>query len=265
MGLAVETLGFRVANPSSTFTAVTMAAGNSNVVRQFTQGTKASLEHIARQGATAGSWRILSSSLHDNVRGITYKFAETPSTLVLPDYVGEPLQSGDTLTIQGTGGTNETEVGSITVYYQDVLGLAAKLYMWEDIAGAIEHVKPLEVDVSIGGTAGNWTDQLFTTTDGQQKADRKYAVLGWVTDTALCAVAVYGGETGNVRMGGPGPTSGLSTSHWFIDESKRMGTPHIPVISANNFGSTYVSTLTTATSGTAVVSLTLALLRDGFA
>lgn len=264
MGLAIETLGFRVANPSTTFTAVTMASGNSSTVRNFTPGTTARMEHICRQGATAGFWRVLSPVLHDNVRGVSYKFAETPSTLYMPDYYGVPLASGDSLVIQGTGGTNETEVGAITIYYQDVLGLAAKLYSWEDIVGSIETLKPLEVDVTIGGTAGNWTDQLLTTTDGQQKADRKYAVLGWVTDTALAAVAVYGGETGNVRMGGPGPTSGLSTSHWFIDESKRMGTPHIPVISANNFGSSYVSTLTTATSGTAVVSLNLALLRDGF-
>lgn len=265
MGLAIETVGFHVANPSTTYTAVTMATGDSNVVRQFARGTEARLEHLTRQGATAGAWRVRSATLHDNVRGITYKFAETPSSLWMPDYIGQRVQPGDTLTIEGTGGTAETEVGSATLYYQDVDGLSAKLYSWGDIRGAIEHLKPLEVDVTTSGTAGVWSDTLLTATDGQQKADRKYAVLGWTTDTALAAVAVLGGETGNVRMGGPGLLSPRETAHWFIQESERMGTPHIPVISALNFGSSYVSVLASATSTAAVVFLQLALLTDGFA
>lgn len=264
MGLAVETLGFRVANPSSTFTAVTMATGNSLTVRTFRDGTNARLEHITRQGATSGAWRILSPVLHDNVTGITFVYAETPSSLFMPDYLGEPLASGDTLVVQGTGGTAETEVGSMTIYYEDVNGLAATLYNWPDIRGSIEHLKTFEVDVTIGGTAGIWTDTLLNATDKQAKADRKYAILGWTTDTALAAIAFVGGETGNVRMGGPGPTSPPETSHWFIQESERMGTPHIPVISANNFGNTNLSVLTTATSGTAKVTVIAGLLRSGF-
>jgi hypothetical protein len=264
MGLAVETLAFRVANPGTTFTAVTMATGNSNVVRQFSQGSKAVLEHATRQGATSGAWRIISPVLHDNVTGITLITAETPSVLLLPDYVGEPMQPGDTLTIQGTGGTAETEVGSITIYYQDVLGLSAMLYNWADILPAVEHLKTFEVDCSVGGTAGIWADTLLNATDKQAKADRKYAILGWVTDTALAAIGFYGGETGNVRIGGPANTTPEESSHWFIQESERMGTPHIPVISANNFGSTNVSIVTTATSGTAKITVSCALLRAGF-
>jgi len=264
MGRAIEMLGFRVANPSTTFTAVTMATGDSNVVRQFTPSAGAVLEHVVRQGATSGAWRILSPVLHDNVTGLTWIFNETPSIVAMPDFYGEPMQPGDTLTIQGTGATNETEVGAITINYADVLGLSAMLYMWDDIRPNIEHLKPFEVDCSIGGTAGVWADTLMNATDKQAKADRKYAVLGWTTDTALAAIALHGGETGNVRIGGPGPVTMEDTAYWFIQESNRQGSPHIPVISANNFGSTNVSVLTTATSGTAKVTLNCALLRAGF-
>lgn len=264
MGRAIETLGFKVTNPSSTFTAVTMATGDSNVVRQFTKTTRAYIEHITRQGATSGAWRVISSTLHDNVTGLTYTFAETPSSIAMPDFIGEPVQPGDTLTIQGTGGTAETEVGSITISYEDVLGLDAKLYMWDDIRPNIEHLKPFEVDVSIGGTAGVWTNALLNATDKQAKADRKYAILGWTSDTALDAVTFVGGETGNVRIGGPGPTAMDVTAFWFILESNRFGVGHIPVISANNFGNTNCAILTTATSGTAKVTVQAALLRDGF-
>lgn len=264
MGLAIETIGFKVTNPGATFTAVTVATGNSLTIRQFTPGTKAVLEQVLRQGATSGGWRLLSPVFHDNVTGITLITAETPSIWAMPDYIGQPVASGDTLVVQGTGGTAETECGAFTVYYQDVLGLDAKMYMWEDLASSIEQIKPFEVDVSVGGTAGVWTDALFNATDKQAKADRKYAVLGWLTDTALAAVAFYGGETGNVRIGGPGSTNAEDTSDFFVDEARRMGTPHIPVISANNFGSTNVSIFTTATSGTAKVTVMTGLLRAGF-
>lgn len=264
MGRAIEMLGFRVANPGSTFTAVTTATGDSLTVRTFNQASGAMLEHATRQGATSGGWRILSPVLHDNNTGITLITAETPSVMLAPDFIGQPMKSGDTLTVQGTGGTAETEVGTITIDYNDVDGLAAKLYMWEEIRAAYEHWKPFEVDCAIGGTAGVWADTLMNATDKQAKADRKYAILGWTTDTALAAIAIHGGETGNVRIGGPAPTTPEDTAFWFILESNRQGTPHIPVISANNFGNTNVSVITTATSGTAKVVLNCALLRDGF-
>ena len=264
MGIVVETLGFRVANPSSTFTAVTMATGDSNVVRQFRDGTKAVLEAVFRQGATAGAWRFLSAVLHDNVRGLTFITAETPSHTLLPEQIGEPLQPGDTLSISGTGGTAETEVGAINIYYQDVLGMDAKLYSWPDIANSIEHLKPVEVDCTPNGTAGVWSDTLITATEDLLKADRKYAILGYLLDTAVAAMAVKGGETGNARVGGPGATESDVTIDWFVRESMRHGTPHIPVVSANNKGSTNVSILSTATSGTVKAQLMMALLVPGF-
>lgn len=264
MGLACEILGFRVANPSTTFTAVTMATGDSATVRTFRDGSRARLEHVLRQGATSGAWRIKSPTMHDNVVGITYVYAETPSIIAMPDFIGEPMTSGDTLTIQGTGGTAETEVGAAIIYYEDVNGLAATLYSWDDISASIEHIYTDEVDAAIGGTAGVWNDTLLNATTTQHKADRKYAVLGWTSDTAACALGIHGGETGNVRIGGPVPTSMEDTAFWFIQESKRMGTPHIPVISANNFGNTNLSILSTSTSGTAKITLNLGLLRAGF-
>jgi len=264
MGLAIEILGFHTANPGATFTAVTMATGDSATVRIYREGSRTVLEHLGRQGATAGSTRILSPLLHDNVKGITVVTAETPAVHLLPDFTGQPLGSGDTLTIQQTGGTAETEVGFLEIYYEDVKGLDARLYSWDEIRGAYEHVKPIEVDCTIGGTAGVWSDTLMNATDGQQKADYAYAILGWTTDTALAAVAIKGSETGNVRIGGPGPTSAEDTSAWFVKESQRMGTPHIPVISALNFGNTNVSVLTTATSGTAKVVLNAVQMRKGF-
>lgn len=264
MGLAIETLGFHVANPGATFTAVTMATSDSATVRQFNQGTKAMLTAVTRQGATAGAVRIRSATFHDPTFGITYVTAENPTHIEVPQQVGQPVQPGDTLTIEGTGGTAETEVGSLTIYYQDVLGLAAPLYNWADLVGSIEHLHTVEVDCPIGGTAGVWADTLINATQDTFKADRKYAILGYTTDTALAAIAFKGSETGNVRNGGPGTTEADVTSNWFIGVNQALQLPCIPVISANNKGSVNVGILSTATSGTAKVSATLALMAKGF-
>lgn len=265
MGLACETVGFSVANPGATFTAVTMASGDSNRVREFSRGSQCALHAITRQGATSGAIRIFSAVMHDVVRGITIITPETPTSAVLEPFVGEPMQPADTLTIQGTGGTAETEVGTATFWYQDVLGLQARLFKYSDIQGAVEHLKPVEIDCTPNGSAGTWSDTALNNTEDLLKADRKYAVLGYLTDTAVASVAVKGSETGNVRIGGPGLTTSYFTSRWFVDQAIYHNLPYIPVISANNKAAIFASIITTATSGTVKVQLMLALLAASFA
>lgn len=264
MGLACETLAFRALNPGATYTAVTMATGDSATVRQFTTGTVTQLVHLTRQGATSGAVRVRSAVMHDPVYGLTYLTAETPTHIEVPEEIGQNMQSGDNLTIEMTGGTAETEVGTLTHWYQDVLGLAATLYNWQDISGRIEHLHTVEVDITIGGTAGVWTDTLINATQDTFKADRKYAILGFQTDTALAAIAVKGSETGNVRIGGSGTTESIVTHNWFVNVNKRYQRPTIPVMSANNKGSFFVSIVGTPTSGTAKVTVSMALLAAGF-
>src|SRR5579859_1162233 len=265
MGIAAETTSFSATNPGATFTAVTMATGDTNRVRTFNPTTPAKLIEATRQGVSAGSLRIASPALHDNVRGINLIAGQTPSVFPLPREIGQPLVSGDTLTISLTGGTGEVDGGTITIFYQDLAGIQARLHGWPDISGYIEHIKPLEIDVTGSGTAMAWSDTVITTTEDLLNADRSYAVLGYSTDTAAAAVGLKGQEIGNLHLAGCGTLLSEDTNDYFIDWAENYGLPIIPVISANNKGSIFASLAMVATSQSVKLQLILARLSTQFA
>lgn len=265
MGLAFETTVGNATNPGATVTAVTMVTGDTNRVRSFSASAYARLESIFRQGATEGVAGVRSPAFHDAVRGIRFITSETPSRFDLPTETGEPLASADTLTIEVSGGTAEVDAVGVSIYYSDTQGLAARLHSWGDISGFIEHIKPLEVDWTTNGTANVWQDTVITTTEDLLIADRSYAVLGYILDTAMTAFGVKGQETGNVRHCGPGSTTSLETNDYFVRLSNQRGTPHIPIVSANNKGSIFVTGSAVATGSAVKSQLILALLAKSFA
>lgn len=259
---AIDTIVGTAANPSSTFTAVTFNTGDSGSVRSFPATNSARIERVMRGGATSGAVRVLSPRLHDNVRGITYTSAENPSIFLMPQVIGQTVYPQDTLTVQVTGGTAETELAVLSIYYENLPGSDARLHNWADIASMIQYIKPLEVDVTNSATIGAWTDTVITHTEDLLIANRDYAVLGYVTDTNQTAVGLKGTETGNLRICGPGTTASDDTSQFFVDWSNREGTPHIPVMNSANKGAIFVSTADAVASSTPKVQLVLALLTS---
>lgn len=248
MGLAIDTVGFFATNPGATITAATVSPGDSFTIRSFAPSSSAFLEEIVRKGATAGMVRVRSPLVHDNVRGVMFSTGETPSRFLLPPEVGQVVQSQDNLIVEVSGGTAETDTGVLIVYYSDLLGASARLRSWGDIAHNIKNIKPVEVDLTTSGTIGTWVDTVLTTTENLMHANSDYAVLGYVLDVACLAFGVKGQDTSNLRVCGPGITDSSDTSDFFVKQSDRHGTPHIPVISAANRFSTYVSALSDTAS-----------------
>lgn len=259
---AIDTVVGKVTNAGATLTAVTFNSGDSGVVRNFAQTDRAYLERITRAGASSGMARVLSPLLHDNVRGISFTSAETPTHYLMPQQRGELLNPQDTLTVQCTGGTAETDLVALSIYYTNLPGAHARLYNWSDIMPLIAHIKPMEVDVTNSATIGAWTDTVITTTENLLKANTDYAVLGYVTDIVQGMVGIKGLETNNLRVCGPGATLTDTTSNYFVEWSQREQLPHIPVFNAANAGSTYVSTCDTTASTTPKVQLILAQLTS---
>lgn len=258
MGLAIDTIATKVVNPSTTFTATTVAPGDSLVVRNFNPPDTAFLEGVIRKGAAAGASRIVSPLFHDNVTGLTMFTSESPTRFELEQYQGQQLRSSDTLSVLMTGGAAETDGVALQIYYSNLPGSSARLHAWGDIAGNIRNLKAVQVAVTNSATTGVWTDTAITTTENQLHADSDYAILGYLIDTACMAVAFKGQETGNLRVGGPGVTSSDDTASFFVDQSNQRGTPHIPVFNANNRFSFYVSTVDVVASTTANVTVMLA-------
>ena len=262
MGLALDSIGFSKANPGSTFTAATAATGDSFTVRNFAQTAYARLIGMTRQGAAAGGIRVLSPLLHDNVRGITVQTAETPSLHMMPRQIGQRLQPQDTLTVQITGGTNETDGGVLFVAYSDLPGAAARLHTWDDIKPLVKNIKPIQVSPGSVGGSDAWVDTVITTTEDLTHANTDYAVLGYVTDAAAAAIGIKGIDTGNLRVCGPGPTATFDISEIFIAMSIQMQIPFIPVFNSANKGATFMSLFSPNAAVTADVSLICAELTQ---
>lgn len=245
MGLVLDTVLLDLHNAATTavgLTPSTPATGDSLSVRSFAANAYAKLEAVFLH-ASAGPRRaqITSPRMHDNVTGIALQFAELPTEFALPRYVGEPLYSADTLTVQLDAAASSDTVAALLNYYSDIPGSAADLRNWGDIAGRIKHIKAMQVAVTSSATIGQWSDTVITTTDNQLHADAEYAVLGFETSAALLTFAIKGPATSNYRVGCPGSTETTDVTEYFITMGEKHNTPHIPVFKANDRNSTYVS------------------------
>lgn len=261
MGVAIDTVAAFVTNSTPLINA-TVSPGDSFTVRSFQSPAWARLEAIILKGGQVSFVRVVSPLLHDVSRGITFISAQAPTQVNLPQDVGQPLFSGDTLTPQlNSGGANST-VMAIQNYYSDVGGAAARLHSWGDISGLIKNIKPLEVDCVASATIGTWADTPITTTENLLHANTDYAVLGYNVDAAVAVVAIRGQDTGNLRIGGPGTPLQDTSVDYFIDADARHSGPHIPVINAANAPSTAVSILDNVVSTATKVQLILAELSS---
>lgn len=253
---AIDTVFTFVANPGATYTATAASPGDSLVVRSFnTPGSPAQLENIFRRGATAGAARVRSPVFHDNVTGINLDTSETANALGMPFAAYQVLKSADTLIVEVTGGSSETDGAALSIYYPQGSGFDARLASWGDVSGIIKSYKSFQVAVTNSATIGTWTDTVITTTENQFHADSDYVVLGYQSSVALGMVGVKGPETANFRNCGPGNVGSIDTSDWYLRQSNESGYAAMPVFNANNRANTYVSTVDVAASTAAVITL----------
>lgn len=259
---AIETLTFRVTNPGAAFTTVTMNTGQTNAVRAHSREGSAFLCEAWTQQATAGALRVKSPRLHDDVVGIRMLTQAADIRRIWPEAMAQPLFSQDTLTIDMTGGAAEVDAGALLMYYEDLGGVNARLATWDEIKPRVEHHYGHPVAVAGPGTSGDWSaGTVLTTTADEWKANRDYAVLGYTLDTASLSVAIAGTDTGNLKVGGPGPLVADETRDFFVAESIRLGRPCIPIINAANRQGTLVHVAKVGAGGTVNVTLMLALLK----
>lgn len=259
---AVEVVTARLTGVNGVFTAVTFNTGNSNEVRSHANEGTAFLEEIWVQGATAGSVRVKSPRMHDDVVGIRMVYPAAQVRRLLPEEAKAVIYPQDSFDVAIASGAVEVDSVAMLVYYQDLGGINARLMAWEEIAPRIEHLHSFPVAVAGPVTAGDWSAGTpLDTTVSELKANRDYAILGYTVDTECLAVALAGTDTGNLKVGGPGPVLPDETRAFFVDQGRRSGVPHVPVINAANRHGTMVHVAKNAAGGTVNVTFTAALLR----
>lgn len=254
MGLAFDTVLVSAVNPGAAgIVGTTAPSGDTLTVRNFAQTDSAFLENIIRMGTTAGFVGVTSPLLHDPIFGIRITPGESPSLFSLPPYQTQSLQPQDTFTVTIAGGAAETDIALLQLYYTNLPGSQARLHMPGDIQGNVDNVKPLRVAVTSSATVGAWTDTVITTTENILHANTDYAILGYMSNTALGCVGIRGIDTGNLRAAGPGATLELGTTDFFVKMSMATGRPHIPVFNAANANGTFASVCAATASVAAVV------------
>jgi hypothetical protein len=232
--------------------------GDPTQVRAFSTTDWAKMIGLVYSAGGGQKIRVTSPMLHDPNTGLTFQPADVPSSWLLGGEVGVSLTPSDTLTFQGGIAAAGTMIAAAVNYYSNLPGTSARLHSWGDISGIIKFIKSVEVDLA-AVAAGTWTDTLITNTENQLHADSDYAVLGYQTTAAIDVVGVKGQETGNLRVCGPGPTSTLDITRYFVEISNQFGIPFIPVFNANNKNAFYVSVANHAAIGAGAQSVYLIL------
>lgn len=256
MGKAMEVVSGYAVNPSTTFTALTMATGDSASIRNFAPPNRAYLWDVWSQGAAAGSFRIRSPRMHDNVNGITSLRTAAIVRGLLTGYQRDVLYPQDTLTVEITGDAADTDGATWLNYYEDLPGTNARLYHWGEIAPRVLHEMTVLCSLTTGGTKGNYGGAAaVNATQDQFKANTDYAIVGYRTSAECQTVGIRSADFGNLRVGGPGPVEAIETRDWFLRLSDTIGLPAIPVFNAANKSNTIVDLIKNTTATAVDVSL----------
>jgi len=262
MGFGIEVVAGRVTNPGGTFTALTANTGSSFTVKSAQESSPVFLDDMWAKGATAGVFRLRSPRLHDNTTGIAAPYQTTNSRSALDYIPGQPLVPNDAIIAEATGGAAETDVAAAVYYYENLDGIAAVLASHDEILPRVKNLVTVQVNVTGAATLGDWSaGTALNATDDKLHADETYALLGYLPTNPVLAIAIAGADTGNLRVGGPGTSEQLETRNWFVRKSIETGRPYIPVIKANNKGSTLVFQCDNAAGATNNTFLILAELQ----
>lgn len=253
-----------VSDPSTTITAVPAGQGSTFVVRGTNVSTTQQLVGLSRGGATAGIVRIRSPYLSDNVQGIRFATAAAQQDDLLSAIGPQQLIAQDTLTVEVTGGGSEFDGALLSTYYDNLAGAQPTLKMPGDIAGQADYNTTWEVNAAAPATEGDWANTIITNLYDVSKANRYYALLGYVVSAPVLGVALNGADTSNFNIGGPGVTEPKFTKAYFADLSMRLGKPCIPVFNTANKGNTNVAVCDVGSSTTVNVTLVVAIMPQNW-
>lgn len=239
-GPALELVtGFATA-PSTTFTALTMATGNSSTVRNCPDTKMVKLLEAWTDKQTAGAFRIRSPKLHDNVQGI--RLADVASIVqgLLPSVSAQRLYPQDTLTLEvtGSGTAGDIETACMLIYYEDLPGSNARFIDRAEVQRRAVNMFTVENTIALGTAGGYSGEEAINAEFDLFKANTDYALLGYNVAVECACVRWRGADVGNYGLGGPGSEDlKPQTKDWFARISEKHGLPLIPVFnSANKFG-----------------------------
>jgi hypothetical protein len=256
---AIEVVTGRAVNPGAGPAALTANTGATFTVRNTALGSRIFLDGIWYKGATAGFVRVRSPRLHDNVQGIRYQAAAAGAFNLLGDYPRTKLVPQDVLTVEIGGGAAETDDAAILLSYESLPGSDGRWATYDQILPRIVELVTNEVSITAAATLGDWSaGTAINATNDLLRANTDYAVIGYVVQNSVCAVALQGPDVGGLKAGGPGSTNVLETREWFRRLDAASDVPYIPIINSANKGGTLAFQCDSAAGAANLVDFLLA-------
>jgi hypothetical protein len=229
-------------------------------IDSFTNG-KAYLEQITTSGAAYDFVRVRSGRLHDAAQGIRLYAGQQPRRRLVWGGASTQLFSVDNLTVEADATGAGTALVALTYGFDDLGGTGQRLANWSEIQPRILDISGVEVDVTSSATIGTYgASANLNSSFDNFKAGQDYALLGYEVNTAIGLVSINGPDLSGQDIGMPGDIDSYATRGYFVEQNLESGRACIPIIAANNKGSTFLKAVDTAASTAVKISLVLARL-----
>lgn len=266
MGNAIDTVSGYATAPGSTFTAWTMNTGDTLTVRNATAASKNFLLEMWGFNNSAGTLRVRSPKLHDNVQGIRTGVEAGYVGMDLPYAVNQVLYPQDVLIAEQTGSATggQLECGSLLIYYQDLPGVAGRFIDPPTLMKGLVNIVNVELALT-PGTSGGYSSQLALNAQFDLlQANTDYALIGALISARACTVSLRGPDTGNLRCSVPAePSDRFNTAQWFWYLSQFTGIPLMPVINSANKAGTFIDCFQNQTGNAVTVQWVFGQLAPG--
>jgi hypothetical protein len=249
---------------NTTLAALTALSGDSLAIANFAIGKRALLLQIWADVQTAGTLRIRSPKMHDNVNGIRIDTIASDAQPLMPWGVTQPLFPNDNLIVELAGSATAGDIEYITLleYFEDLPGINARLFTWDQVKGRIEQFLTTENTIATGTTAAYTGAEAVNAEIDQFQQGVDYAILGYKVDTECQAIGWRAPDFGNLRVGGPGEEIHLQFySDWFCRLSRTYELPTIPVFNGSNKASVLIDAVQDENGADTTVTTYLARLR----
>jgi hypothetical protein len=263
MPAAIDTVTSTGTAINTTLAATTIASGDSFTIKNAALTSDVWLLQAWVDNQAAGSVRIRSPKMHDNVEGIRTRVQSGVLKPLLPMGMPQRLIPQDTEIVELAGSATAGDIESVVqlIYYADLPGQAARLQTWDALKGRVKHITPVRVAITLGSSAGYNGARAINADVDLLQANTDYAVLGMTTDAECAAVCLRGPDTGNLRVSAPGePDLTEDTMWWFRELAWHYNLPLIPIINSANKGATLIDCVNDENGGTANVVVWLGML-----
>lgn len=249
---------------NTTLAALSPVSGDSLAIQTFPIGQRALLLQAWADVQAAGTARIRSPKMHDNVNGLRIDTIASDAKPLLPWGVGQLLYPNDTFIVElaGSATAGDIEYVSLLMYFAELPGVNARFVAPEALQQRTEHLLSVENTIATGTGGGYTGAEALNAEIDQFQSGFDYAILGYKVDTECQSVGYRAPAFGNLRIGGPGDESDPDLySNWFVRLSKEYGLPLIPVFNGSDKASVLIDAAQDENGADVTVTTYLARLR----